>query len=276
MKKEKYVRILMILSLLIVATSVVNFVFNLNNSRDLEPIFLAILPIFFEVLVYYYFKQRINISRFYFWFSGLMFIVGLLYFIFAKFDLYFLNLYIKSVLYLISFVVLLFGKEELTNSELKLVKKANRILGISWFLSITLFTNVSRSYTEAKIKRYNNELKTHNNKESSKSFLESLQDLALQINKTTPNYIDEMTRLDSAYANQVDTSFFFYYTLIKTSKQKINVKKFEKIMYKSLHDRALTDSQTNIMIENNVKMNYIYFDKDGNLLTKIQISNKDL
>lgn len=100
--------------------------------------------------------------------------------------------------------------------------------------------------------------------------MDALSETVSEVNKTTPNYIDPETRLDTSFIILIDTSINYKYTLTKLEKSKTNLKKLETLVSSTIEKGMKKDTSYLIMIRNNVKFNFLYYDKEGKFLTKVK------
>lgn len=106
-----------------------------------------------------------------------------------------------------------------------------------------------------------------------KEFNRKLVEVANTLNKTLPKFIDEQTRLDRVTAENYTLVYDF--TLLPPEITASNFKLIENEFVNSvkptlIKDRC-TDSRLIITRKWNMKSAYQYFDRDGNLLTRITI-----
>ena len=105
-----------------------------------------------------------------------------------------------------------------------------------------------------------------------KKDLESeLKNAALELNKQTPLEIDQYSRLDSASAKG-KTNFIYYYTLIELEKSEVNLDTVNKYMRPNIIENVKNSPDLKIYRDNNITMDYKYYDKNGNFVTEISVS----
>ena len=105
-----------------------------------------------------------------------------------------------------------------------------------------------------------------------KKDLESeLKNAALELNKEAPIQIDQYTRLDSA-STIGKTNFIYYYTLLETEKSEVNLDTVNKYLRPSIAENVKNSPELKVYRNNNIAMDYKYYDKNGNFVTEISIT----
>jgi hypothetical protein len=105
-----------------------------------------------------------------------------------------------------------------------------------------------------------------------KSDLESeLREVALELNKQTPMQIDVFTRLDSA-ASKGKTNFIYYYTLVDMEKSEVNLDTVDKYVRPGLIENIKNHPDLKIYRDNNITMDYNYYDKNREFVTEISVT----
>lgn len=98
-----------------------------------------------------------------------------------------------------------------------------------------------------------------------------LQLIANEMNKSCPMMVDEETRLDKVTLPS-KTVFQYNYTLINYEKTEIDTVKIKSSLEQNIIRLTKTNPQMQYQRENNVTMNYIYNDKNGDYLMSIIIT----
>ena len=98
-----------------------------------------------------------------------------------------------------------------------------------------------------------------------------LQLIANEMNKSCPMMVDEETRLDKVTLPS-KTVFQYNYTLINYEKTEIDTVKIKSNLEQNIIRLIKTNPQMQYQRENNVTMNYIYNDKNGDYLMSIIIT----
>ena len=98
-----------------------------------------------------------------------------------------------------------------------------------------------------------------------------LQLIANEMNKSCPMMVDEKTRLDKVTLPS-KTVFQYNYTLINYEKTEIDTVKIKSSLEQNIIRLTKTNPQMQYQRENNVTMNYIYNDKNGDYLMSIIIT----
>jgi hypothetical protein len=99
---------------------------------------------------------------------------------------------------------------------------------------------------------------------------EALLDFASEFNKSCPISVDEETRLDNTVPlpNRV---LQYNYTLVNTQKAEMDIAVFEELMEPVLINNMKTNPDMSLFKENGVTLAYLYRDKNGEFVTKIDI-----
>ncbi|KQC29841.1 hypothetical protein [Flagellimonas eckloniae] len=105
-----------------------------------------------------------------------------------------------------------------------------------------------------------------------KKDLESeLENAALELNKQTPIQVDQFSRLDSA-STKGKTNFIYHYTLFDLEKSEVNLDTVSKYIKPSLIENIKNSPELKFYRDNNIIMDYKYYDKKGALVTKISVT----
>lgn len=104
-----------------------------------------------------------------------------------------------------------------------------------------------------------------------KDFSEELIKAAIEVNNKTPMQVDPYTRLDSASAKG-KANFTYYYTLIDLNKAEVNLDTVNKYVRPNIIEGVKSSSELKIFRDNNVTLNYKYFDKNGIYVTEISVT----
>ena len=105
---------------------------------------------------------------------------------------------------------------------------------------------------------------------SAASFDKGLMAAASELNKTLPMMVDNETRFDSAVAGP-GRMFFYSYTLVNMSGADVDPADFAAKMTPKLVNNYRTLPQMKTFRNNKVTLNYIYHDKDGVVITNIEV-----
>lgn len=100
---------------------------------------------------------------------------------------------------------------------------------------------------------------------------DELRQAAVELNQKAPMQIDRFTRFDSA-STKSGTNFIYYYTLVRSEKRDLNVDTLRKNMQSKLIENVKTNPDLKGFRDQNITMDYIYFDKDGELTVKIAVT----
>ncbi|WP_051286429.1 hypothetical protein [Salinimicrobium terrae] len=98
-----------------------------------------------------------------------------------------------------------------------------------------------------------------------------LREVALELNKQTPMQIDPYMRLDSA-SSKGKTNFIYYYTLFDTEKSEVNLDTVNKYLRPTLIENIKNNPDLKVYRDNNISMDYKYYDKHGVFVTEISVT----
>lgn len=98
-----------------------------------------------------------------------------------------------------------------------------------------------------------------------------LKNAALELNKETPIQVDQYTRLDSA-STIGKTNLIYYYTLLETEKSEVNLDTVHKYLRPSIIENVKNSPQLEVYRNNNITLDYKYYDKNGDLVTEISVT----
>lgn len=98
-----------------------------------------------------------------------------------------------------------------------------------------------------------------------------LKKVATEINKQGPRQIDQYTRLDSV-SSIGKTNFIYYYTLIDMEKSEVNLDTVNKYVRPSIIENIKNSPELKIYRDNNITMDYKYYDKNGDFTMDIAVT----
>ena len=105
-----------------------------------------------------------------------------------------------------------------------------------------------------------------------KKDLESeLKNASRELNRQTPIQIDEYSRLDSA-STKGKTNFIYHYTLFDLEKSEVNLDTVNKYIKPNLIENIKNTPELKVYRDNNITMDYKYYDKNGVFVTKISVT----
>lgn len=105
-----------------------------------------------------------------------------------------------------------------------------------------------------------------------KKDLESeLKSAALELNKQVPMQVDQFSRLDSA-STKGQTNIIYHYTLIDLEKSEVNLDTVNKYIRQNLIENIKSSPELKVYRDNNITMDYKYYDKSGVFVTKISVT----
>ena len=102
---------------------------------------------------------------------------------------------------------------------------------------------------------------------------ELLEDTAKNISRQLPIMVDPNTRLDMVICN--GKQMHYKYTMINYSENKLDKEAFKNEATSTLSKNQCNNKKMVELLKMGVEYYYIYFDKNGNLITTIQISKKN-
>jgi hypothetical protein len=111
-----------------------------------------------------------------------------------------------------------------------------------------------------------------NSRKSEQPYIDSdMIEAANEMNKNCPFMVDKNTRLDNTTA-MLDNTFQFNFTLINTSKDKIDADTFKKKMQPILINFARTSPDAKIFRDEKIIINYNYKDRDGVFIVRLSVA----
>ncbi|CAM1334652.1 hypothetical protein [Tenacibaculum aestuariivivum] len=100
-----------------------------------------------------------------------------------------------------------------------------------------------------------------------------LKSVALELNKQTPMKIDQFSILDSASAIG-KTNLIYYYTLSEVKKTEVNIDTVNKYIRPNIIENVKNSTDLKIYRDNNITLDYKYYDKNGEFITEISVTPK--
>ncbi|WP_299778616.1 hypothetical protein [uncultured Formosa sp.] len=100
-----------------------------------------------------------------------------------------------------------------------------------------------------------------------------LKNAATELNKQTPMQADQFSRLDSA-STKGKTNFIYHYTLFDLEKSEVNLDTVNKYFKPNLIENIKNSPELKYYRDNNITMDYMYYDKNGDFVTKISVTPK--
>ena len=104
-----------------------------------------------------------------------------------------------------------------------------------------------------------------------KDIASELKKSAIELNKQTPQHVDDYTRLDSA-SSIGKTNFIYYYTLLNIEKSEINLDTVNKYTKPFVIKNVKEEPSLKIFRKNNITMDYKYYDKNGDFAMEISVT----
>lgn len=98
-----------------------------------------------------------------------------------------------------------------------------------------------------------------------------MKSAAMELNKQTPMQVDQFSRLDSA-STKGKTDFFYHYTLFDLEKSEVNLDTVNKYIRPDLIENIKNNRDLKVYRDNNITMNYRYYDKNGIFVTEISVT----
>ncbi len=100
---------------------------------------------------------------------------------------------------------------------------------------------------------------------------EQMEDAAVQINKLSPQMVDEYSRLDSA-STVADKTFKYHYTIINMTKEEINPDVLTKFLRPEIIGNVKNSPELKSFRDNKIIMSYNYYDKNGEFVMNIDVT----
>jgi Tfp pilus assembly major pilin PilA/ribosomal protein L40E len=100
-----------------------------------------------------------------------------------------------------------------------------------------------------------------------------LRATAEQVNRSTPSTVDRDTRLDTTVAGP-GRKFTYIYTLVNVTRESIADSQLEEFA-KTVKNRVCTNQAIAEFFQNKTVVGYLYNDKDGNVVTRIDVRPSD-
>ena len=98
-----------------------------------------------------------------------------------------------------------------------------------------------------------------------------LKEVALELTRKSPMQIDRFTRLDSA-SSAGKTNLMYYYTLFDIDKSEVNLDTVNKYIRPGIIENVKTHPDLKVYRDNNITLDYNYYDKNGNFVTEISVT----
>ncbi|WP_340066913.1 hypothetical protein [Ascidiimonas aurantiaca] len=102
-------------------------------------------------------------------------------------------------------------------------------------------------------------------------FEAQMKEAASELNEQLPMIIDEFTRLDSATVVS-KSRFAYHYTLKNVAKPEVNLDTVAKYIKPGIIENIKNSPELAPYRENKITMDYVYYDKDGYLVTTISVT----
>jgi len=103
------------------------------------------------------------------------------------------------------------------------------------------------------------------------SFDKAMMEAASEINKSCPFMVDQYTRLDNVVALPNNT-FQYNYSLINMNKEDVDIVGLTNYLEPTIVNNVKTNPDLKAYRDNKTTMAYYYKDKNGNFITKIEVS----
>jgi len=147
------------------------------------------------------------------------------------------------------------------------MKTITKILAIiAVLLSIAFAKSIAQIVGKSNFNNYN--------KDNSEIVIEKLLiDTSKKINAKVPIMVDESTRLDTTIS--AGNHLISKYTIVNLSEKKLNKSSLEQEMKKMLVKNQCGNEKMFNLLKMGVEYDYMYEDKDGNLIFSINIAKKD-
>ncbi len=103
------------------------------------------------------------------------------------------------------------------------------------------------------------------------SIKEMMLPIAKGLNQSCPIMLDSETRLDSSSVS-TESIFQYHYTLLNMLKVNVNIPELKQYIEPSIINNIKTNEQMKVLRDNSVTFEYIYSDKENNLITSILVT----
>ena len=106
--------------------------------------------------------------------------------------------------------------------------------------------------------------------EDAKPYIEAVID---ELRPKIPFMVDEETRLDGL--KRTDSGLVYQFTLVNLSKEQLKAQTFIEAMTKSVTKQSCAAPKLRHILDNGKQVSYAYLDKEGEMITKIPVSESD-
>ena len=103
---------------------------------------------------------------------------------------------------------------------------------------------------------------------------EFLTQVSKMMNSTLPMVVEEGVRWDSSYVGPGKT-LNYNYTMLNYSASEIDGKMFANTIRPDLTNTICTTPETRLFPNNNVLLNFNYYGRDRNLITRVEVAPSD-
>lgn len=100
-----------------------------------------------------------------------------------------------------------------------------------------------------------------------------LTNFVTDLNKRTPIQIDTYSKLDSASLIEGKANLIFYYTLMEKDEFEVNYDSLNKYI-RSIIIKDIKSPELKIFRENEITIDYEYYDKNGDFITELLVTSK--
>ncbi len=111
-------------------------------------------------------------------------------------------------------------------------------------------------------------------KSQNKEINKILNETALDINISTPVMIDNNTLFDGATVS-ADNVFTYNYTVLNTSNPDSLIKEVESVLKEKIKQEYATNPQLAFFKQNNVVVEYVYNDENGQIISVFRLNPDD-
>jgi len=274
MKPEKIYKIVLNLLWINIICQIAFVFIVYSNLKDDYALSLSIVPLLIRFILLYYLKKKINIASSFLWLNIVFIITPCVIFYQDGFNLFDLTYYLQFIISIISLILVLNKKFEssLIYNEPAIVKKSNRIIYWVWIISFVFGNSFKKSFDKNHINDY-----SKSKHEQITEMLDSIDYFIKIENKNYPKMIDDVTSLDSMKFFRADSSISYYYTLTNSKVSELDLIKVKKIFTSLLSKKVKIDSNMMYMINQyHVNYEFVYHDKNKELITRIESKNLDL
>ncbi|MDD3789608.1 MAG: hypothetical protein PHO94_13075 [Petrimonas sp.] len=104
-----------------------------------------------------------------------------------------------------------------------------------------------------------------------KALHKQLNQMAVDLNISTPVMLDQYTRFDSAAVSE-NNEFQYYYTIMNTNSPDSLISAMEQTMEKNIHTAVMNNPDLRIFRDNDITLQYFYRNADAAIIHSIIVT----